>query len=146
MSGIAPERSCNTAGQRVEVMGSYSNPSVVSRLQRLLAGQDTDRVSDRSTSIVSRKRKQAQVRLGPDGVAELVRAYQAGNTLEEVAAKFGVYVRTAAAHLDAKASLSGVTASLPNRSPKRCSSTKPDGQRSKSATTSVSTRRACGIG
>lgn len=84
----------------VEVMGSYSNPSVVSRLRRLLAGQDTDRVSDRSATIVSRKRKQAQVRLGPDGVAALVRAYQAGSTLEEVAATFGVYVRTAATHLE----------------------------------------------
>jgi DNA-directed RNA polymerase specialized sigma24 family protein len=81
-------------------MGAYSNPSVVSRLRRLLAGQDTDRVSDRSASIVSRKRKQAQVRLGPDEVAALVQAYQAGSTLEEVAAKFGVYVRTAAAHLE----------------------------------------------
>src|SRR4029453_8333094 len=84
----------------VEVLGSYSNPSVVSRLQRLLADQDTDRVSDRSASIASQKRKQAQVRLGPDGVAALVRAYQAGSTLEEVAAKFGIYVRTAAAHLE----------------------------------------------
>ena len=82
------------------MLGAYSNPSVVSRLRRLLAGQDTDRVSDRPASILSRKRKQAQVRLGPDGVAALVRAYQAGSRLEEVAAKFGVYVRTAAAHLE----------------------------------------------
>jgi hypothetical protein len=29
-----------------------------------------------------------------------VRAYQAGSTLDEVAAMFGVYVRTAAAHLE----------------------------------------------
>jgi hypothetical protein len=57
-------------------------------------------VSDRTASIVSRRRKQAQVRLDPDGVAALVKAYQAGSTLEEVAGKFGVYVRTAAAHLE----------------------------------------------
>ena len=82
-------------------MGSYSNPSVVSRLQRLLAGQDTDRVSDRSASIVARKRpKQTQVRLTRDPVAQLITSYQAGSTLEEVAAEFGVYVRTAAAHLE----------------------------------------------
>jgi hypothetical protein len=84
----------------VEVLGAYSNPSVVSRLRRLLAGQDADRVSDRSSLIVSRRRKQAQVRLRSDEVAALVRAYQAGSTLGEVAAKFGVYVRTAAAHLE----------------------------------------------
>jgi len=82
-------------------MGSYSNPSVVSRLQRLLAGQDTDRVSDRSASIVARKRpKQTQVRLSRDPVAQLITSYQAGSTLEEVAAEFGVYVRNAAAHLE----------------------------------------------
>ena len=81
-------------------MGAYSNPSAVSRLRRLLAGQDTDRVSDRSSVIVSRKPKQAQGRLDPDEVAALGAAYQAGSTLDEVAAKFGVYVRTAAAHLE----------------------------------------------
>jgi DNA-directed RNA polymerase specialized sigma24 family protein len=82
-------------------MGAYSNPSFVSRLRRLLTGQDSDRVSDRSASIVSRKRpKQAQVRLSHDQVAELIASYQAGRTLEEVAAEFGIYVRTAAAHLE----------------------------------------------
>ena len=82
-------------------MGAYSNPSVLSRLQRLLAGQGADRASDRSDTIVSRNRqKQTQIRLGPDRVAALVTAYQAGSTLEEIAAEFGIYVRTAAAHLE----------------------------------------------
>ena len=88
---------------RVEVMGAYSNPSAVSRFRAVLAGQDTERVSDRSETTVSRRRKQAQVRLDADGVAALVKAYQAGSTLEEVAGKFGVYVRTAATHLEREA-------------------------------------------
>ncbi len=83
------------------MLGAYSNPWVVSRLRRLLAGQDTDRVSDRYASIGSRKSpKQTQVRLSRDQVAELIASYQAGSTLAEVATKFGVYVRTAAAHLE----------------------------------------------
>lgn len=44
--------------------------------------------------------KQTQVRLSRDPVAQLITSYQAGSTLEEVAAEFGVYVRTAAAHLE----------------------------------------------
>src|SRR5262249_55792261 len=45
------------------------------------------------------KRQQAQVRLEPADIAALVDAYQAGNTLQEIAFEFGVHVQTAAAHL-----------------------------------------------
>ena len=62
--------------------------------------QSDDRSPGRSASTGSRTRKQAQVRLDTYEVAALVKAYQAGSTLEEIAAKFGVYVRTAAAHLE----------------------------------------------
>jgi hypothetical protein len=100
-------------------------------------------VSDRSASIVSRKRKQAQVRLGPDEVAALVQAYQAGSTLEEVAAKFGVYVRTAAAHLEREGiaqrrhRLTGRTGCRSGAALRSRLVNDP-----KSASTSVSTRRA----
>ena len=52
-------------------------------------------------AIVSRRRpKQNQIRLTSEEVGALVAAYQAGSTLDEVAADFGIYVRTAAAHLE----------------------------------------------
>jgi hypothetical protein len=62
-------------------------------------GTNPEAVHDSSSTIVSRKRNQAQVRLGPSDVAALVEGYQAGSTLEEVASEFGVHVQTAAAHL-----------------------------------------------
>jgi DNA-directed RNA polymerase specialized sigma24 family protein len=83
----------------VEVLGAYSNPSGVSRLQRLLAGQDTDRVSDRSSSIVSRKRKQAQVRLTDDEIDVVIAGYEAGLGLNELSSAFGADRRTLANRL-----------------------------------------------
>ena len=56
-------------------MGSYSNPSVVSRFQAILAGQKADRPSDRS-----RRSRQFQRRLSAEQVAELVEAYEEGAT------------------------------------------------------------------
>ena len=84
----------------VEVMGSYSNPSVVSRLQRSLADQDTDRVSDRSSPIVSRKRKQAQVRLTNDEIDVVIAGYEAGLGLNELSSAFGADRRTLANRLE----------------------------------------------
>jgi DNA-directed RNA polymerase specialized sigma24 family protein len=81
-------------------MGAYSNPSVVSRLQRLLAGQDTDRVSDRCSSIVSRKRKQAQIRLTDDELDVVIAGYEAGLDLNELSSAFGADRRTLANRLE----------------------------------------------
>jgi transposase-like protein len=75
-------------------MGSYSNPSFVSRLRTILAGQDRDPVSDRSTET-----RQIQRRLSPEDVAELVAAHEEGASQQELAARFGIFRTTVAAHL-----------------------------------------------
>jgi transposase-like protein len=76
-------------------MGSYSNPSVVSRIQAILAGQNDDRPSSRP-----HQSRQFQRRLSAEQVAELVAAHQEGATQQELAARFGIYRTTVAAHLD----------------------------------------------
>jgi hypothetical protein len=76
-------------------MGSYSNPSVVSRFQAILAGRSDDRPSNRS-----RQSRQFQRRLSTEEVAELVDAYDEGATQQELAVRFGIYRTTVAAHLD----------------------------------------------
>jgi DNA-directed RNA polymerase specialized sigma24 family protein len=81
-------------------MGAYSNPSVVSRLQRLLAGQDADRASDRSSPFASRKRKQAQVRLTNDEIDVVIAGYRSGLDLNELSTAFGADRRTLANRLE----------------------------------------------
>ena len=76
-------------------MGSYSNPSVVSRIQSILAGQNDDRPSSRP-----HQSRQFQRRLSAEEVAELVDAYEEGATQRELAVRFGIYRTTVAAHLD----------------------------------------------
>jgi hypothetical protein len=77
-------------------MGAYSNTSVVSRLQRLLAGQDTDQVSDRSRH---GRPKQAQ-RLTHDELDIVIAAYQDGLTLNDLGSAFGADRRTLANRLE----------------------------------------------
>ncbi len=55
--------SSNTA--MVELLGSHSNPSLLSRIRKLRAGQSVERVSDRPAPP-----RQRQVRLGPEVVTE----------------------------------------------------------------------------
>ena len=81
----------------VEVLGRYSNPEIVSRLQRLLAGQNTERASDRT---VRSLRKQAQVRLTDEEFDVAVVAYESGLTLAELASSFGADRRTLANRLE----------------------------------------------
>ncbi len=85
----------------VEVMGSYSNPSLADRFRTILAGQDDDRVSDRSRLIVSRKRKkQNQVRLTDEEFDVVVAGYEAGLTLKELSSALGPDRRTLAERLE----------------------------------------------
>ena len=86
----------------VELLGRYSNTEIVSRLERILAGQNADRASDRSSvSIVSRKpRKQKQVRLSEAEMDLVVAAYNDGLTLDELASAFGAYPTTLANRLE----------------------------------------------
>jgi hypothetical protein len=67
-------------------MGSYSNPSLTSRFQSILAGQSDNRVSDRS-----RPSRQIQRHLGADEVLSLVHAYTHGDTIDELATTFGIH-------------------------------------------------------
>jgi transposase-like protein len=80
----------------VEVMGRYSNPDNVSRLNRILAGQGRDRPSHRPVPSL----KQKQTRLRPEAVDRAVARYLEGATLKEVAAEFGVNRYTVANHLE----------------------------------------------
>jgi DNA-directed RNA polymerase specialized sigma24 family protein len=86
----------------VELLGRHSNPDIVSRLQRLLAGQDDDRTSDRSGPIVSRKRRQAQVRLTDEELDTVIAAYHEGLTLKELSSAFGAHATTLAMRMERK--------------------------------------------
>ena len=81
-------------------MGAYSNPEIVSRLRAILAGQNRDRLSDRSTSVVARKPKQAQVRLSDDELDMVIAGYEAGLDLNELSSAFGADRRTLANRLE----------------------------------------------
>jgi hypothetical protein len=76
-------------------MGSYSNPSLMSRIQTILAGQDDNRVSDRS-----RPSRQIQRHLDANTILSLVRAYAQGDTIDELASTFGIHRTTVMAHLE----------------------------------------------
>ena len=76
-------------------MGSYSNPSLMSPLQTILAGREADRPSNRS-----RRSRQFQRRLSAEAVAELVEAYERGATQQELAIQFGIHRHTVADQLD----------------------------------------------
>lgn len=80
----------------VEVMGSYSNPSLVSRIGIILAGQRDERPSSRP-----HQSRQFQRRLSVEEIAELVEAYEQGATQQELAVCFGIHRTTVASHLDA---------------------------------------------
>ena len=79
--------------QRVEVMGRYSNPDIVARLQRIVAGQGRDRVSHRPVPSL----RQKQTRLTESQRSELVKRYVAGESSNALAAAFGIDRRTATA-------------------------------------------------
>jgi DNA-binding transcriptional ArsR family regulator len=79
----------------VEVLGAYSNPSLTSRFQSILAGQKDNRLSDRS-----RSSRQIQRHLGAGEVLSLVHAYTQGDTIDELATTFGIHRTTVMAHLE----------------------------------------------
>jgi hypothetical protein len=79
----------------VEVMGSYSNPSLTTRFRSILAGQNENRLSDRS-----RPSRQIQRHLDATEVLSLVRACANGDTIDQLATTFGIHRTTVMAHLD----------------------------------------------
>ena len=79
----------------VELMGRYSNPDIVARLQRILSGHGRDRVSHRPVPSL----RQKQTRLTDPQRSEVVERYQAGESVNALAVEFGVDRRTLAGHL-----------------------------------------------
>lgn len=73
----------------MELLKLYSNQDIIlQKLQRLLRLPRRERPTARPRS------KQAQRRLAPDQVTELLAAYQGGSTVLELAASYGVHRTT----------------------------------------------------
>ncbi len=82
-------------GVRVELMGRYSNPNIVTRLNRILSGSERDRPSHRPVPSL----RQKQTRLTDSQRSEVVNRYEAGESASALAAEFGVDRRILAGHL-----------------------------------------------
>jgi len=82
----------------VELMGRYSNPDIVSRLQGILAGHKPGRLPARTTR--SLRHKQAQHRLDPDEVARLIDRYRAGTKVSDLAVEFHISRTTVMNHVE----------------------------------------------
>jgi DNA invertase Pin-like site-specific DNA recombinase len=67
-------------------MGRYSNPNIVTRLQRVLSGQGRDRPSHRPVPSL----RQKQTRLTDSQRSEVVQCYEAGESAARLAREFGV--------------------------------------------------------
>jgi hypothetical protein len=72
--------------EAVEVMGRYSNPDNVTRLNRILSGQGRDRPSHRPVPSL----KQKQTRLADSDRHEVIERYLAGETAKALASIYDV--------------------------------------------------------
>ena len=79
-----------TSVPSVGLLGGYSNPDIVARLERILAGQKVNPASVRTV----RSPRQRQRRLGPDEVLEMVGLREAGSEIDALAVRFGVHRTT----------------------------------------------------
>ncbi len=79
-----------TTNNAVDLMGRYSNPNIVARLERVLSGQGRDRVSHRPVPSL----RQQQTRLTDSQRSEVVRRYEAGESASALAREFGVHRTT----------------------------------------------------
>lgn len=77
-------------------MGRYSNPDIVSRLQRILADHARDLPSHRSV----RSPRQKQTRLSDSQRSEIIERYWAGESVNALASAFGVHRTTIVRHFD----------------------------------------------
>jgi DNA invertase Pin-like site-specific DNA recombinase len=80
----------------VDLLGRYSNPDIVSRLNGILSGQGRDRVSRRPVPSL----RQKQTRLAEEQVSELIAMHEQGAPIDELAATFGIHRTTVMTHLD----------------------------------------------
>jgi predicted DNA-binding protein YlxM (UPF0122 family) len=71
-------------------MGRYSNPDIVSRLQRILAGNGRDRPSRRPVPSLHQK----QHRLTQSELRALLASYEAGTAIARIATDFAVHRTT----------------------------------------------------
>ena len=71
-------------------MGRYSNPDIVSRLQRILAGHGRDRPSRRPVPSL----RQKQHRLTEDDMRKLLASYQDGTAIAQIARDFAIHRTT----------------------------------------------------
>jgi predicted DNA-binding protein (UPF0251 family) len=79
----------------VGLLGGYSNPDIVARLERILAGQKANPASARTV----RSARQRQRRLSPDEVLELIRLRETDTEIEVLAEQFGIHRTTVMALL-----------------------------------------------
>ena len=79
----------------MELLISYSNQNILTRLRQVLSGQGRDSPPARATRSV----RQAQHRLYPNEVSELVCAYNDGATIKELQALFAVSRTAVMCHL-----------------------------------------------
>jgi transposase len=80
----------------VELLGQYSNPDIVTRLERILAGQGRDRSSGR----IVRSPRRRQRKLDQEAVEALISARTNGAEIDDLAERFGIGRNTVMAHLE----------------------------------------------
>lgn len=77
-------------------MGRYSNPDIVTTLQRILAGQERAHPPARTT----RSLRQIQHRLSTDEVQRLIELYTQGELIDALAAQFHISRTTVMKHVE----------------------------------------------
>jgi DNA-directed RNA polymerase specialized sigma24 family protein len=80
----------------VELMGRYSNPDNVTKLQGILAGHEPECLPARTT----RSPRQNQHRLTPDEVTRLLERYRDGTKISDLATEFQISRTTVMKHVE----------------------------------------------
>jgi hypothetical protein len=91
----APDRAPFDLGFVVELLGRYSNPSIVARLEKILAGHGRDEASSRTVRSPRRKQR----KLKPEDLQALAAARRDGAEIDALAEQFGIDRNTVMAHL-----------------------------------------------
>ena len=80
----------------MDLLGRYSNPDNVTRMNRILTGQGRDRPSHRPVPSL----RQKQTKLAQEQVSELVTMHERGIPIDDLASVFDVHRTTVMTHLD----------------------------------------------
>jgi hypothetical protein len=101
----------------MELLGRYSNPDKVARLQRILAGQRSERLPDRT----SRSPRQVHHRLNADDVERLLELDAQGELINALATKFHISRTIVMKHLErAGARAAGTCSPVVSTKPDSC--------------------------